>query len=102
MKLFEIKNNIVAVYVDDTEDVLLIFNCDKSIVKNHIINMIKDNVESYDENYTDVIENIDGLEAFEKFLKKKNIYSVKLDSLINNGLNLNQIAKSMPKFKGKK
>ena len=96
------EGNIVAVYTDDAYDndalasIVLVFNCNKTLLRNYIKEMLRQNVKDGDEEYVDVARNIDGAQTLEKFLKKKNIKSVRLDGLADNGLSIVDIAENMP------
>ena len=105
MKLFELsEQNVVAVYTDDSYDeealanMILVFNVNKAQLKNYIKEMLIEyfDGENGDEYYVDVVRNIDAAEALEKFLKKKNIKSIRIQSFADKGLSMVDIAENMP------
>ena len=103
MKLFELSDqNVIGVYTEESDElysILIVFNCDKTKLRNYIKEMLKESVEQDDETYEDVARNIDGVDTLQKFLKKKNVKSVQLDGLLDSGVSVLNIAQTMGKIK---
>lgn len=109
MKLYELAGtDLVAVLTtpenqsqEDSYASVLLVRCNKSALLKHIEEMLKENVEEDSESYEDVANQIDVSQALRKYLKKKNVFSIEVSTLVDSGLDVFAIAENMPDIKRK-